>query len=217
MTDAEKSPQDRPAPPRLEDIRAALASETWNDNLTPAFAPIAHPRITDRMGRGFYGEDILARTVTGRGEIILDYGSGIEDVNKGGPDLVTLAEDERGLYVKCYDNKAYSTRNKVSEVSSLGRNFDKNLEALRADWRRIAADAQRTDSERALFGAALDALDDEAGPRLERVVTGANGRVVGPGERLTSDGIIHENVDPLKDGPGPEGPDLEGPAYRPVR
>lgn len=179
--------------PSLENLRDDLANAPWTHELRPVFEPIPHPRVSDRLGRGFYGEDIMARAVAARGEIILDYGSGIEDSNKGGPDLVTLAEDERGLVVRLYDNKALTTRKNISDVSALDQNLEANVAALQAEWKGIVDDPSRTDAERRLFAAALDAVNDETAKRIDLVLANANGRVEGVTDRIAAKGMILED------------------------
>ena len=178
--------------PKLNALREDLERTIqWNPELTPAFEPIPHPKVTERMGRGFYGEDLMARTAVSRGEIILDFGSGIEDVNKGGPDLVTLDERDGRLFVKFYDNKALTSRENVSSVPALGKNFDASLEDYREQWKGLAGDPSRSDAERQLFSTALECVEQG---QYARVVTNQNSRVTGVTERVDSAGIEFENM-----------------------
>ena len=178
--------------PKLADIREALSNAEWSIELTPAFAEIAHPKVNDKITRGYYGEDQLARFVTGRGELILDYASGIEDTNKGGADLVTLAEDEHGdLIIKFYDNKAFSTSTAVSHVSALDKNLATNVDAVREALLKCAEQEGRNDAERMLFSAAAQLIDED---RLKCVVTNCNGKVDHLTARLDGTRIEFEDV-----------------------
>ena len=178
--------------PTLADLRADLAATSWNDNLTPAFEPIPQPSLPQKQKQGFLGEDLMARTATGRGEIILDYASGIEDTNKGGADLVTLAEKEGELCVVLYDNKAVKA-DAVGSVTALRANRDANIESLRTRWQDIVADDRRAPAEVALFREALSCLDAQP-PRVDLVVTNHNSLATRLTSSVEADGIRFEDM-----------------------
>jgi hypothetical protein len=179
--------------PTLQDLRADLAATEWDLELTPAFEPIPNPSITQEQKQGFFGEDLMARTAVGRGEIILDYASGIEDTNKGGADLVTLAEKDGKLCVVLYDNKALSS-DTVKSVTALQEHRDANIARLKANWETIVADEQgRKPAEIALFKEALACVDDRP-PRVDLVVTNHNSVVTGLSNKIQADGIRFEDM-----------------------
>jgi len=164
----------------------------YDENQPPT--SVTHPggKIPERAGRGIYGEDLLARTAVGRGEIVLDAGAGTEDWNKGGPDLVTLAEaEDGGLEVKFYDNKAATGREKVSRVPSLTKTFDNSLGKYREEWGKLAKDPTRTAAEHELFERAVGLVKQD---RYSLVLTNHAGRVSGMTERVEDAGIKFDNM-----------------------
>jgi len=180
-------------PPRLADLRRELgAAVTWNPDLSPEPATIRHTRMTERGGRGFYGEDQLARAASSRGEIILDCGSGPEGWNQHGPDLVTLAEAADGrLVVKFYDNKAYSAERNVSAVGALNRTLD--LGGYVNEWKdHLAKGDSLSPAARKMFEAAIEVVETDP-TRIERVVSNWNGRASGVTDRIAGDGIGFED------------------------
>jgi hypothetical protein len=178
--------------PTLQDLRADLAAAAWNDDLKPAFEPIPHPSLPQKQKQGFFGEDLMARTAASRGEIILDYGSGIEDTNKGGADLVTLAEKDGQLCVTLYDNKAVKS-DAIRSVTALRANRDANIEALKEKWQEVVADERRAPSEVALFQEALSCLNDHP-PRIDLVVTNHNSLATRLSSTIEAEGIRFEDM-----------------------
>jgi len=191
-----------PQTPTLAQIREDLARDLkWDPKLTPAFVELPHPGLTERAIRGYVGEDHLARTAVARGEVILDGPVGIEDWNKGGPDLVTLAEKPDGLVVKFYDNKATTTRKNVSSVPALNQNFEASLAEYREEWSRLAIDPTRTAAEHKLFATAGKLVDEG---RISRIVTNFAGRVEGTTDRVVQAGLEFEDLaGPLEPKPLP--------------
>lgn len=192
MSDPFHVPEPERRTPRLEDLRADLAAAQFSNALKPGQDSIKPVSLSPDTKQGYFGEDQLVRTASGRGEIILDYASGIEDTNKGGADLVTLAERDGELTVVMYDNKSLS-KESISSVTALRENFDKNLEDMRAHWEDIVKDSNRSPAEIALFQAALDCAGAEP-PRVDRVVTNANSAVSRISGSLEVEGIKFENL-----------------------
>jgi hypothetical protein len=188
----------------LAELRMRLSAElNWQPDKPPhANSTLQSVSLSERSGRGFYGEDLMLRTLSERGEIILDAGRGPEDVNKGGPDAVTLAENEDGkLVLKFYDNKAYSTQINVSSVSSLDRTFENSLRHFKQEWGRLATpDSECTPAQRDLFGKALELID---GRHYECWVTNYNGKVTRVSNRLSDSGIGFEDMQGHLDLPSP--------------
>jgi hypothetical protein len=160
----------------------------WDPNLTPAFE-VPDYKITARGASGHYGEDLVARTALGRGEIVLDTPVGPEDRNQRGPDLITLAERGDGLVIKLYDNKAFQREANVASVPSLMENLPKNLQLCRESWSKYAADETGSMAERNLFATAAGLVSDE---HCERIVANYYGRSSGVTERLRQAGIEFE-------------------------
>jgi hypothetical protein len=174
----------KPRPSTLAEIRESLAhSLKWEADRKPAPAelPVSHP--TERGVRGFLGEEHLAREATARGEIILDGPRGIEDWNKSGPDLITLAENEHGLVLRFYDNKAYTNERNVSSVEALEKNFDAKVKQFAEDCSAAAKDPARPPSEQRLLDTVAKLAAEN---KVERWVANSGGAAKGVTARLAA-------------------------------
>ena len=193
MTDEEQPDATSRRHPTVADLKEGLAAALkWNADLTPtpAFATIPTRNPTERGLRGFHGEDMAARAAVQRGEILLDCGVGLEDWNKGGPDVVTLAEREGSLVIKFYDNKAYTSSDVIYGASALTRTLDGNITRFRTEWGDLAKNAP-TEGERRLYETVCDLIDDG---KIAKVITNVNGRLERMGERLAEAGVEFEDM-----------------------
>jgi len=178
----------------LEELKRRLRTGlNYDESAVPEEASIRIFHPTQNQAKGWVGEDGLARIAARRGEIILDVGSGIEQVNQGGPDLVTLAERPDGqLVVRFYDNKAFAGDDNISRVSALEHTFERNRALYESEWKRFAADESRPAAERELCARAAELIKDPTS--YDRVVANWLGRSEDLTRALKDRGIIFEDL-----------------------
>lgn len=183
---------DPPAQPCAADAKPGAAVDAAFDRSIDGSAPSVEYQTTTALKQGLFGERMAAEGLARQGHQILDYKPDIKGTNQGGFDIVTMKD---GI-VYLVDNKAYGTGRNVAAVSALDKNFAQNLAATRAKFAAFAADPARSEAERGLYQAAVDAID--GGMTQKAVATAAfapDGKhSAGVTPALEDKGVIHVDV-----------------------